>query len=158
MTSLIVSTIMVSIACAVLYRLGGLGNDFADKHKYPRWMFNTKVRDLGVPISCLAWNLMHFDAVWYIHALCAFLTLAALTTYWDEVFKEDNFYAHGLMIGLAYVPYLDSLGFVGFIFIIVRAVVMMGFMGYWCKWFSNDYVEECGRGFIIGATLPLLII
>ena len=140
---MILTTIIVTILCAVLYRLGGMGG---------AWWKNTKVRDLGVPLVCTVWCIMYLDASWWQHLIAFGLMFAALTTYYDKIFGYDNFYVHGLVIGLAYLVY--GLWLV----VVVRAIIMALFMGLWCKYFKNDYVEECGRGAIIGITLPMLLI
>lgn len=70
---------------------------------------------------------------------------------------EDNFFHHGLMIGLALFP-LATMGCVSWIALFVRSVILSLSMGLWCKWFKNDWVEELGRGGIIILTLPILLI
>ena len=137
-----INYIIVTVLCAILYRLGGMGG---------AWWKNTKMRDLGVPIVCLGYMLQYTATPWYYHALAFILLFAALTTYWDKVFKHDNFYAHGFMIGLAYLPYGSGIA-------PVRALVVCMAMGILCQLSENDWVEELGRGAIIGLTLPLLFL
>ena len=91
----------------------------------------------------------------WIHAISFLLCFGALTTYWDKIFKYDNFYMHGLMIGLAYMPYAIYLNWHMIVF---RAIIMAVFMGIWCQLFENDIVEDVGRGSIITLTLPLLLL
>jgi hypothetical protein len=80
----------------------------------------------------------------------------ALTTYFDEIFGYDNFYAHGAAIAAAYIPYAIVSGL--WIGCIARIVILALAMGIWCKYFSNDDVEEYGRGAFIALSLPLLLI
>jgi len=139
-----IKTIIATIINAILYRFGGIGKPF-----------DTKYRDLGCPAISLLWMIFCFQSVpWWIHFIAFGLMFAALTTYWDSLFGYDNFYFHGFMVAFAYLPYAIVTGlWMGFI---IRCAVVSVFMGLWCKFFSNDWIEEFGRGGIIGATLPLI--
>lgn len=140
--------ILGSVLSGVLYRLGGHGKPW-----------NTKVRDFGCPI--VAWAVltyaMELNFLWWIHLISGLLLFGALTTYWDKVFRKDNFYAHGFMCGLAYFPYcFDELSI---LWMLARAVVLGVLMGVWCHiLFTNDVTEEVGRGAFIVLTLPLLLL
>lgn len=146
---LIITSIAI-ILSAILYRLGGAKG------------WHTKYRDFGCPLVALG-LIMFFKIIapWYIHAIAALLMFGALTTYWDKLFKYDNFYMHGLMIGLAYLPYLMV---VAWWLILIRTIILCLFMGL-LNWGIHktqinrkDIVEECGRGAIIITTLPLFLI
>lgn len=143
----------LSILSGILYRLGGA----AKKGNWLDILRNTKTRDLGCPlVALLGMLVLGFHAIWWIHLIAFLLMFGALTTYWDKIFGYDNFYMHGGMIALAYLPYAIVRGcWIGFI---IRCIVLALFMGIWCKIFSNDIVEEAGRGSSIVATLPLLLI
>jgi len=140
-----VFVVINSVICMILYRLGGYGKPF-----------NTKVRDMGIPTACLIWMIFKYPQVaWYWHLLSWGAMFGALTTYWDSVFGYDNFFFHGFMIGIAYIFYAFS----GLWFMIfVRAVALGIGMHIWCKIFKKDWVEEGGRGAMIGATLPMMLI
>lgn len=84
------------------------------------------------------------------------LTGGALTTYWDELFGFDNFWFAGFMVALGAFP-MYWVG-VHWYMILIRAVLLAVLWGGWCAVFSNDWIEECGRGAFIAATLPLLLI
>jgi len=143
---MILKTIIAAIINAILYRLGGIGKPF-----------DTKYRDLGCPLVTFIWMLLYYQsAPWWVHFISFGLMFGALTTYWDRIFKEDNFYFHGFMVALAYLPYAIITGlWIGFL---IRCVAVSVFMGLWCRYFSNDWIEEFGRGGITGASLPLLLI
>ena len=155
-------TILATFLSAVLYRLGGMS--VFDSKRYipwrwfPKWAVNTKARDLGCPLVALGWMLVCFQPVaWWIHFISFGLLFGALTTYWDFLFGgEDNFWMHGFMCGLAYFPYAIVTGC--WVTFIIRMLTMCVFMGALCAIAENDYVEECGRGAIIAASLPLLLI
>lgn len=134
--------ILMSILSAILYRLGGAKG------------FNTKFRDWGCPLVALITMLyLNINAAWWIHALSFLLMFGALTTYWDSIFGYDNFYAHGFMVGLAYLPYLLS---VSWALLIIRAIILAILIGTWSKYTDNDIIEEMGRGFFIPLTLIIL--
>jgi len=137
-----------SLICAILYRLGGIGKPF-----------DTKYRDLGCPAVCIAYLLF----LWHPTSLLGWLVLlpffgiffGALTTYWDFLFGYDNFYMHGFMCGLSAFPlYWAGLTWWA---ILIRAVICGIMMGVWSKWIGKDWLEEGGRGFILAATIPLMI-
>jgi hypothetical protein len=154
-------TVIASVASAILYRGGGLSTNGAKKYApwkwFPKWMINTKTRDVGCAFIGYIWVGVMYDMVWWVHLLSFICLFGALTTYWDDIFNGvGNFYAHGAICGMAYLPYAIAGGAgIGYI---LRALIMALFMGIWCDLFSNDYIEECGRGAIIIATLPLLFI
>lgn len=149
----IIIWLVVSIICGLLYRAGGKGKPF-----------NTKYRDLGCP-------LVAYTYLWFIGNsglqeafplkiglfLVAYgLTFGVLTTYWDFLFKEDNFYIHGFFVGLATIPCM-FLG-IHLYAIIIRTIILAFGMGLWSKIIGWDIAEEFGRGFLITATMPILII
>jgi len=138
------------LVSGVLYRMGGYGKPF-----------NTKFRDMGCPaVSLILLFILGITGVWWKVGISYFLTFGlmfgALTTYWDNIFKEDNFYAHGLMIGVAALP-LMIIG-VHWYSILLRAGILSGLMGLWSFVIKNDTLEEAGRGVLVVATLPLCLI
>ena len=148
--------IIGTILSAILYRAGGMSKDDTAKPKWiPKFMRQTLWRDWGCSLVTLA--VMYGIGIrsHYLVFICSFLAMwAFLTTYWDRVFGEDNFFAHGLMIGLALIPFIWDVSWhmIGF-----RALFMSAFMGVWCLLFKNDVVEEMGRGAVIVFTLVLLL-
>lgn len=79
----------------------------------------------------------------------------ALTTYWDDLFGEDNFFIHGGTVAFAYLPYA-IVGSISWLAFSVRVTALALSMGLWRKYFSNAVVEEAGRGAFIILTLFLL--
>lgn len=147
---MLVKLILLAILSGILYRLGGKKG------------YNTKIRDLGCPLITLValWFLAGFKfPYWWAYFLTYGLTFAALTTYYDSIFGYDNFYVHGLGIGLAslLLIYLD------WRLIFLRAVILMLGIGllnkYANKWKlpHSDFIEEFGRGALIIITLPILL-
>jgi len=80
----------------------------------------------------------------------------ALTTYWDDLFGEDNFFIHGGAVAFAYLPYAIIVGSISWLAFSVRVTALALSMGLWRKYFSNAVVEEAGRGAFIILTLFLL--
>lgn len=138
-----------SIIGAILYRMGGAKG------------FNTKIRDLGVTTVFIALlTLLNGWSWWYI--LCFVLMFGSLTTYWDFLFGQDNFYCHGFVIGIACFPLIWA--GVAWWLILIRALVLAGGMGAVNKyvnkwgWKHTDIVEECFRGALIIISVPLLFL
>jgi len=157
--SLVISSFLLGLITAVLYRLGGMSKEEGETYFpfLPSFVFNTKVRDLGIPFVCLLWMLCFYPPVSWVWHLLAFLGLfGALTTYWDELFGYDNFYFHGFMVGFAYLFYvIGSHLLYGWI---IRCFVLAFLMGKISDKSDNVWVEELGRGAVIGWSLPLMLI
>lgn len=151
-------TVGLALVSAGLYRLGGMGDDGRKEFpKLPGWLFNTKVRDWGCPIIAAIWMVI-FDVssnVW-IHTISFLLFWGALCTYWDRLFKYDNFYMHGFMCGMAYVGFALA-GDVHWGLVLARSIVTGMIMGVVCDLTANDYVEEFTRGGALILTLPILL-
>jgi hypothetical protein len=142
---------------AILYRAGGMSKeDTANPKWIPKFMRRSWVRDWLIPFFALGilWLLTGKLSVLYIS--CYALMGLATSTYWEHLFKKHNFYFHGFMIGLGIIP-LIWVG-IHWYSIVIRAIIMALSMGLWCKWQSNDVAEEMGRGAIITATIPLLLL
>lgn len=140
--------LIASCICGIIYRLGGIGKPFS-----------TKYRDLGCSFITLIflWILVGFKlSLWWVYLLFFLLTFGALTTYYDWLFKKDNFYFHGLGIGLASLPLIWCGIF--WLNILVRCIALSILMGLWSDKITNDTLEEGGRGFLIIATMPLLLL
>lgn len=93
------------------------------------------------------------------------LTALALSTYhkWlNRFFQKStddshyfNWLAHGLGIGLAMLPFA-WIGIAWWL-ILIRAIVLGISMMVWSELNDNAVWEETGRGFLIIATLPILL-
>jgi hypothetical protein len=97
---------------------------------------------------------------WWINLISFLLLFGSLTTYWDEVpFNngKDNFYMHGGAIALAFLPYA-IVGGVAWPAMLIRIAVLTVGMGVYQRLVGLDWLDEGGRGFLIIATLPLLLI
>ena len=175
MIALWILYIGLAILSAVLYRLGGWGDEGRQQFpNLPKWLFNTKARDVGCAVCCFigmlfiggAWSI--FNLWYWVVAFFSFgLLFGALTTYWDflsvrftptgrSYLGEDNHWMHGFMCGLAYFPYaVVSHDWVGFG---VRCIALAILMGAVSKLSGNDVVEETGRGAVLVLTLPIFLI
>jgi len=154
-------TVICALISAVLYRLGGMS--VAEAQQYPPWkwfppaLVNTKARDIGCAAVSVAWFglLYQFPAGtpgWQIglaYFFCFLATFGALTTYWDFLFGYDNFYFHGFMIGVAKIFFAVFSG--AWLAWGIQCIACAVIMGMISQFFSNVYVEECGRG----ATMPV---
>ena len=152
------SLIVVSALTGVLYRLGGTGG---------AWWKNTKVRDLGCPLVCAIW-LYFFSGcpVWALF-LSVGVMYGSLTTYnkWaTRLFygKECNDvkWISWAVTGLSYGLSLFILAWVTgtWMGLLYRSILLMVTTCIWSEMISKDWVEEGGRGFLIGITLPLMIL
>lgn len=157
--SMVFETIALSALSAFLYRLGGLSKEQAEDQIpwCPEWLINTKARDIGCSLIATFWMMAFYPQVaWYWHILAFGAMWGALTTYWDFVTGDDNFWLSGLGVSFAYLPYAIGSGdWIGFA---IRCLALAVLMGAWCAIFKNDWVEESGRGAFIIATLPILLI
>ena len=138
--------ILLSIIGGILYRLGGIGKPW-----------NTKVRDLGVPVCGLfAMKLLGFSYSWPLF-ISSLLLFPALTTYWKKINKwfgdtdENchyyNWLVHGLVCGLAYLPMCFA--GVSIASIIIRALLLGMCTMVWSEVIDKVEWEESGRGFLI---------
>ncbi len=151
------AVLIASIVGAILYRLGGIGGKY-----FKSWMRDWLIPPLAYGL--LFWLKQPTNLLGWLMVLPAIaLTGLALTTYWDDLFGGvDNFYMHGLFVGLGAFPLIWA-GFAWWL-ILIRAIILALFMGAlnWAvhkyKVKHSDIIEECGRGASIIATLPILLI
>lgn len=157
---MIVITIIATIASAFFYRIGGMSKESAKKYFpwLPSFLVASWFRDFNCSLLVLIWLRLFLPPVAGIWYLLSFATMyMAMTTYYDDKLPPkgvDKFWAHGLGIRLStlFVAIPAGVGFQ----CLLSAIVLAVFMGVWCWIFSDDFVEEFGRGSSIIATLPLL--
>ena len=153
---------LVAIGIAVingfLYRFGGSSKEEgAEKYPWvPAWMFQTKTRDVGIALTTTGFYLGFMPSDWWAYLICFAGTWGALTTYWDNVFGYDNFFAHGFMIGLAKFGLAIASG--AWIWFGVQCVALAIMMGVLSALATDVDVEEIGRGSSTGLVLPLMLI
>ena len=150
---------MVGIICGLAYRFGGCSKE-EGKQKFPwvpEWMFRSWVRDFFCSLIPLLWLKLFYTQVHpSAYGTTCVLSYFALTTYWDKLFKFDNYFFHGFMISLSYFLFAVFSGlWIGFI---LRCIVMAILMGGISALTGNVDIEEFGRGASIGITLPCLLI
>lgn len=146
--------LITTIISAILYRIGGHGKPFRT------WM-----RDWTIPLIVLAilFFIYNLRPHWWVWVISYPLMAGALTTYLDKIFRADNYYAHGFLIGLGVLPFA-VVGVISWSTVIFRAVVLGMSMGLWCAFFDKrqtkykDWIEECGRGAFIILTLIMFIV
>lgn len=154
---IVLLTIVAIILSALLYRCGGLGREGNKRYPFiPKWVFDTKARDIGCSLVCLGWMALFYNAPIWAHAVSFILMFGALTTYWDKIFKFDNYWFHGFMIALAYFPYAIASGsWVGFG---IRCFVTAVLVGTISELVGEDDTEELSRGGILAGTLPFMLL
>lgn len=154
---IILSTIAF-ILSSIAYRAGGMSKE--EKHWIPKFMRRSWVRDWLCP-ACglgviLSWWQPGSLIDWLMVLSYYSLSGAALSIYWDVIFKEDNFYMHGFMIGLASFPlYWAGISWYA---ILISAGISGLLMGLLSAKTGNVNKEEYGRGAIFAATKLLLLI
>lgn len=142
--------IAACILSAVVYRAGGMSKEDTAKPIWiPKFIRNSWTRDWICPLIALIalWLLDGFKlSYWWAYLLFWGLSGGALSTYWDWLFKEDNFYAHGLGCGLAGIPLLWC--GVPWEIIVLRSIICTIGMGVWSEFESKALREELGRGVV----------
>jgi len=145
---------LASCLSAVLYRMGGMGDEGRKKFpNVPAWFFDSKARDIGcslVTVGITGGLSLLPNSPWWAYLLSFLLLFGALTTYWDFLFGYDNFWMHGAMCGLAFAPFMwfDEPLALG-----IRIAVLAILMGAWSAVVGKDWLEEGGRGFFLPITL-----
>jgi len=145
---------------AFLYRCGGMSKEEAKQYHIPTFLAKSWIRDwlctLFNYLVLLTWwqpnNPLKY--LWFIPTYL--LTGFAFSSYWSRLFKgEDNFFAHGLFLGLASFPlYWAGIHIYA---ILINAIFSSVLMGWLCLRTGNVFKEEFGRGGISAATRLLLL-
>ena len=138
--------IIGSIISAILYRMGGSDT------------FDTKWRDLGIPTLMIL--LMSLFGLWHWSLLLCFsLLFISLTTYFKKKGTDAkwwNWLLCGTVYGLSMLPFAwmteHWLGF------ILRTIFLMFSITLYSELIGDVIWEECGRGFIIIASLGFFLI
>ena len=146
----IIILIALSIISGILYRMGGT-------NKGTLW------RDIGCSLitlaTCLVLGLKTSLRVSTIAYLLTFgLSWGALASYWksgqDMKFRHWCFHGIGLALALLPVVYITGHWW-GFI---LRLFILPPLIAGWSGIIGDVNLEEGGRGFLIIATMPLLLI
>ena len=140
--------LILCVISAILYRAGGMGKEITAK---PTWMpmvlRQSWVRDWLCPALFLFAVLIFWRPCYlmdYVMLLPFYgLSGGALSTYWDWLFGNDNYFMHGFGCGLAGFCLIT---FVPWWILAIRLVVCTVGMGWWSENTSIDYQEEMGRG------------
>jgi len=142
MIKLLLTTLVLSIISAILYRFGGLGQDGWEdffKDKLPRWLFSKKIRRGFCTLFSISWMAMFYPHVpWWVHMLSFGLVLLGVTTYFDSakfnwMRPDDNFYLHGFFIALGCILYPIFTGmWLGFGLRVIVLALLMGLLSE--KW------------------------
>ena len=136
--------IVLAIAAAIFYRMGGSGN-------YPRW-----VRPVGVS-ACLILGMLargYFD--WWL-ILCFGIQYGAVTTYFKKKGTDAKWW-NWLLVGIAssaaILPVVINSG--DWLSFAVRGVVLTAGTVLWSQFIGHAVVEELGRGALIILSLLML--
>lgn len=149
--------ISLTILAGIFYRLGGMGFDGWMKFRFlPQWVFDSKARDVGVPLCMMAYMANHWH---WVLIFCFGLMWGAQTTYFKKRGTDARWYNWifvGLAFSMALLPYSIAVGNLpGFL---LRSIVVIVSVPLWSVAIGKDWLEECGRGMIQIMTLPLLFI
>ena len=145
----ILLTVIFSCLSGLFYRFGGMDKPFKS------WM-----RDWVVPIFSLGTLFILWQPnIWwgYLLSIPVYVLMAlALSTYWDWLFNEDNFFIHGFFVGVSFFPFC----FVGLHWyaVLINAVISGLLMWWLCIRTGNVFKEEFGRGFIAAIIRVLLVL
>ncbi len=142
---------ILALLSAAFYRVGGAGRE-----EIP--FANSQYRDIGCPVVILI-ALISIGFVWYISLVCSLLVLGFIRTYHDWTGK-DNFFLHGLFLGLSMLPLawygVALLNIVAYTSIVAFSV---GVLNTFCTRNAVKYsvwIEEIFRGWIIVISLLVL--
>lgn len=166
-------TLIVSLLSAYFYHCGGLGKTTQVEKNEDKWvplfLRMSWVRDWVCPLFSLIILFTWWKPnIWqgYLLSIPVYgLMGIAFSTYWDDSknkfidrinkvinwkYPQDNFYLHGLFIGLSFFPFY----FVGMKLwtILASSIISAILMGWLCDRTNKSWLEECGRGFISAIT------
>lgn len=137
---------LLSILSGILGRMGGAEN------------YHTLYRDIGCSIISLIAFCIAFEFKsnhWGIYFITFMLHWGAYSTYYDSIFKFDNFWFSGFMIGMAIFPLIFIYKTIPFF--IVRSLLLALIWGLLNKYLPNyifclirkDIAEEFLRYFSV---------
>lgn len=101
----IIILILLSIICGLFGRLGGKAKDGT----WYDFLSNTKARDIGCSLIVLfsLWLLFGFSlSLWWLYLIIFGLHFWAFSTYWDWLFKFDNLWFSGFIVGISIIPFV----------------------------------------------------
>ena len=150
----IIICLLLSILSGIFGRMGGAQG------------FNSKWRDIGCSSIILITFFLLFgfySSLWFFYLLAFGLHWLFLSTYWEWLFKRDNLWFSGFMVGWAILPLMG-------IEIFVRAILLALIWGSLNKYLPSagvsgnkrilfwrrDVVEEFFRYFSLIFSLLLL--
>lgn len=140
--------ILLTLASAKLYRMGGTGGSVWGNTKWRDWGCNTMAIIAVAAQSSWSW---YFIPVW-------FFLWAALSTYWKKKGTDSkwwNWALTGAGYGLAWYPiYFITYSFFG---LLCYTVFVTVFTTVWSLLIDDVEWEERGRGAIVVAATPLLL-
>ena len=147
--------IICIVLSGILYRLGGAGQ----LKKEDGWNFARRsfVRDwlIPIPVIITLWQLFGLDSRWYLYLILWGLMGLALSTYYDPIFKYDNFFAHGAGVGLSIFPLFWTGVYWQLILIYTTLMCLgMGIISHKLK--KTPVFKELCRGFLIVLLLIIL--
>lgn len=148
----VIAWLVLSIASAILYRMGGSDT------------YNTKWRDIGSMLCATLCLLITKPLVFNVETVLAVvvmsgLTFATNTTYFKRKGTDAkwwNWALVGLAWGLCALPVaLVTHCWLGFT---LRTIGLGALVCFWSQSNNNVVWEENGRGFLLTASIPLLLL
>ena len=159
---MILSTIILTIISAFLYRWGGMGSEeFNEKFpSLPDFCHDKMARRIGCMLVATAWLLINIEVNLIALFISMCLMYGFLTTYHDYLNdgKEDwkCWLTTGVFYSLALIP-LAIAGNIGWVGLGVRTVVLGLATMAVSEIYSSPDIEEYGRGGLFLATMPLIL-
>jgi len=148
----IIITILLAILSGVLGRLGGRAKDGS----WYDFLSNTKARDVGCTLVALGIFVLWFGFnihYWWIYLITILLHVGAFSTYWDFLFKFDNLWFSGFMVGIALLPLCIVYNL--YLLLVIRSILLAIIWGLLNKFLPSkvliwrrDIAEEFLRYFI----------
>ena len=142
----IILTIFLAILSGILGRLGGRTKDGS----WYDFLSNTKTRDIGCTLIILETFCLWFGFnihYWWIYLITILLHIGAFSTYWDFLFKFDNFWFSGFIVGIALTPL--CIVYKLYLLLIIRSILLAIIWGLLNKYLSSqifiwrqDIIEE----------------
>lgn len=146
-----IAILLLACVSSVLCRAGGL--DQQTKYWIPIWIRHSWVRDWLCP-ACF--GVLFIPHTWFqlgmwlcYYGMCG----GMLSTYWDFLFKKDNLWFSGFMVGMSGLFLFWALPWW---LLLIRAILLALIWGCLNVWINSrpiphsDDIEEHIRGFVLG--------
>lgn len=149
-----IKILLVSCLSAILYNLGGQGK----KGNYLDFFRNKLTRRIGCAVLQFfaIFFILKISALWWVHLCTIGFTWGFLSSYWDFINGEDRHGFHGAGIAFAMILYVIA-GSIPWTTFLLRIILLGCFMELWSRTWTQDWIEEQGRGFSIPLSLLIFL-